>query len=137
MCLKVVDTRRPPRSGKSFLNETAIEFRRVLLSHRDGARVLAITAPLGPNRLRLIEAVLTSLVFGGFSSVDAADAASVHNSFVVGFVLDETLGRTNASIGVEQLSERNTAWWKSLSSDQFPTILALADRLFDATPDRR
>ena len=54
------------RDWKKFLNETAIQFRRVLLSHRDGARVLAITAPLGPNRLRLIEAVLTSLVRGGF-----------------------------------------------------------------------
>jgi TetR/AcrR family transcriptional regulator, tetracycline repressor protein len=125
------------RDWRKFLNETAIQFRRVLLSHRDGARVLAKTAPLGPNRLRLMEAVLTSLVRGGFSSVDATDAASVHNSFVVGFVLDETLGRTDASVEVEQLNERDTAWWKSFSSDQYPTILALADKLFDATPDRR
>jgi hypothetical protein len=40
--------------------------------------------------------VLRTLVAAGFSEADAADASFVLNSFVVGFVLDETMGEPGA-----------------------------------------
>lgn len=125
------------RDWREFLKEAAIQFRRVLLSHRDAARILAATAPTGPHRLRLIEAILNALIQGGFSTADSTDAASVHNSFVVGFVLDETLGSDSVPRFLDCLVERDASWSKSLSSEEFPTIVALADELVATTPDRR
>lgn len=122
---------------REFLEETAIQFRRVLLSHRDAAQILAATAPVGPNRLRLIESILCSLIRAGFSPLDAIDAASVHNSFVVGFVLDETLGRLDVPEGAGRSIKQEPNWLKSLPPDRFPTIVALAHELVDTRPDRR
>lgn len=122
---------------REFLKETAIQFRRVLLSHRDAAQILAATAPVGPKRLRLIESVLFSLIRAGFTPIDAIDTASVHNSFVVGFVLDETLGLVDISRGAGRSARKKQNWLQSLPLDRFPTIFALADELADTGSDRR
>jgi len=53
----------------------ARENRRVLLLHRDAARILAGTVPEGPNRLRLAETMLGTLLEAGFSRRDAVRAA--------------------------------------------------------------
>ena len=119
------------------LETVAIQFRQVLLAHRDGARVLAATPPLGPMRLRIMEQILNALVTAGFSAVEATDAASVHNSYVVGFVLDETLGRPRDARSVRRMSAETKRWFQSLSIAEYPTIVSLADQLADATPDER
>lgn len=124
------------RGWREFLKETAIQFRKVLLSHRDAAQIMAATAPVGPNRLRLIESVLCSLIRAGFTPVDAIDAASVQNSFVVGFVLDETLGNAEIPEGGRSIKQKPN-WLKSLPPDRFPTISALAHELADTGSDRR
>ncbi len=49
--------------------------RRGLLAHRDGARLLAITPPAGPRRLKQIEQLLWVLRSAGLSNRDAARAA--------------------------------------------------------------
>jgi TetR/AcrR family tetracycline transcriptional repressor len=119
------------------LHALAVQFRRALVAHRDGARIVAATPPLGPNRLRIIEQVLRALVSAGFSTVEAADVASVHNSFVVGFVLDETLGGANDKASLRRTREAGRRWFKSLSRDQYPTLVDLADQLVGASTDRR
>lgn len=125
------------RPWRQQLESVAIQFRQVLLAHRDGARVLAATPPLGPMRLRIMEQILNALVTAGFSAVEASDAASVHNSYVVGFVLDETLGRPSDARSVRRMRTQTKRWFKSLSKDEYPTLVSLADELVDATPDRR
>ena len=62
----------PAKSWRDRLETMALEFRRVLKAHRDGARVLAATPPLGPNRLRLVDQVLHALTTAGFSTAETA-----------------------------------------------------------------
>src|SRR5438552_789304 len=80
----------PNRPWREQLEAIAWDYRRVLLAHRDAARVLVATPPLGPQRLRLIEQVLAVLLAAGFDDEAMADAATVFNVYVAGFVLDET-----------------------------------------------
>ena len=115
----------------------AIEVRRVLMARRDGARVLAATPPVGPHRLRLIEQVLHALVLAGFSPQRTTDAAFVMNSYVVGFVLDETLGSPRDTASAKRLREEGRRWFKSLPKERYPTLVSLADELIDAPADRR
>ena len=119
------------------LETVAFQCRTVLMAHRDGARVLAATAPMGPHRLRLIESVLRALVGAGFSAAKAADAGFVFNAYVVGFVLDETLGGTRGVASSKRMREEGRLWFKALPQEPFPTLVALADELVDGPPARR
>jgi TetR/AcrR family tetracycline transcriptional repressor len=115
----------------------ALRVRRVLMAHRDGARVLAATPPVGPNRLRLIEQLLHAMVSAGLTPARVADASFVMNSYVVGFVLDETFGHQRDKVLAQRMREEGRRWFKSLPKDQYPTLVALADALVDAPADRR
>ncbi len=61
-----------------------MQYRKVLIAHRDGARLLAATPPAGPNRMRLLEQVLQVLANAGFSSAEIAEASFVLNTYIVG-----------------------------------------------------
>ena len=64
-----------PRAVSSWrrqLTEIAWNVRRGLLAHRDAARVLANTPPVGPRRLRHVEALLRTLRAAGLKDRDAA-----------------------------------------------------------------
>jgi AcrR family transcriptional regulator len=116
------------------------DYRHVLLRHRDAARILLTTLPLGPDRLQLIEWVLAVLRSAGFSPTHAADAANVFNMFVTGFVQDETraLPRTDlAEVPLTQLNEQIRQSFMHLPADRYPTLVALADELVDADMDRQ
>src|SRR5262249_23311455 len=78
------------------LRAAARGYRRVLLSHRDAARLLASTPPTGPRRLRQIEALLARLAAAGFDGRDAAWAAYHFNNLVTEFVADEVRAATAA-----------------------------------------
>jgi TetR/AcrR family transcriptional regulator, tetracycline repressor protein len=55
---------RQPDAGADWraqLEALATDYRRVLLAHRDAARVVQATPPVGPNRLRLVERTLAML----------------------------------------------------------------------------
>jgi AcrR family transcriptional regulator len=127
----------PDRSWRENLELMAAEYRRVLLSHRDAARVLAATPPVGPDRLRTIEQALEVLCSAGFPDEAAADAAFIFNSYVVGFALDESLGWSEGGPPAGDFREQAKQWYKSLPAARFPRLVALADHLFDPTPDRR
>ena len=129
-----LDHSRPWREQAETI---AVQVRRVLMAHRDGARVLAATPPVGPHRLRLIEQVLHVLASAGFSPAKIADASFVMNSYVVGFVLDETLGSPRDATSARRMREEGRRWFKSLPKQDYPTLVALADELVDAPPDRR
>lgn len=135
ICAEVPD-RDTSKPWRQQLETIAIEVRRVLMTHRDGARVLAATPPAGPHRLRLIEQVLRALTAADFPAATVADAAFVMNSYVVGFVLDETLAAPSG-VSVKRMREEGRRWFKSLPPDQYPTVVALADELVDAPPERR
>jgi AcrR family transcriptional regulator len=112
------------------LTEAAFAVRRVLLGHRDAARLLASVPPAGPRRLDHIEALLGVLLKAGFSARDAAWAAYHFNNLVTEFVADEVrLATAAAAVGrtrSELLAEAR-AQFHALPADRFPSLTELAD----------
>jgi len=119
------------------LEELGHEYRRVLLAHRDAARVLASSGgPTGPNRARLTEIGLRTLLDAGFSHKDAAYAGFLMNDYVIMFVLEET---QYANAEVEGVSEDSGGqnWIETLPPNDYPSVVALADYLTEADVDER
>jgi TetR/AcrR family tetracycline transcriptional repressor len=118
------------------LTDLAGAYRRVLLSHRDAARLLASIPPAGPRRLQHIESTLRLLVDAGFSDRDAAWAAYHFNNLVTEFVADEV------RLAAAALAKRRTrsdllaegrAQLQSLPEVSFPILRRLAGEV--ATTD--
>jgi AcrR family transcriptional regulator len=133
----------PPPARSSWrkkLDAIGRDYRRVLLRHRDAARIMLSTRPLGPDRLQLIDRVLAVLLSAGFSPSAAADAASLFNTFVTGFVQDETraLPRSElADVPLDQLNEQVRQSFKRLPADRYPALVRLADELVNPDMDRQ
>lgn len=111
------------------------EIRRILLSRRDAARVLAHTLPLGSNRLRLMEASLTVLSEAGFSPKDVAYAGFLLNDYVTMFVVEET--RFPVDVQEAQIEQLYTNWFASLTPDDYPTLRGLAEHLLADNANER
>ncbi len=133
---------REPERTLPWLNQLEIlgnEYRRVLLAHRDAARVLASSGgPSGPNRLRLTEIVLRTLLDAGFGHKDAVYAGFLLNDYVTMFVLEET---QYANAAAESASEDTPSgvhnWVEALPPNEYPSVVALADYLLEADVDER
>lgn len=129
---------RPELAWRQALAMVANDYRGVLLAHRDAARVLTDTPPLGPHRLRLMDDLLGILRSAGFSDDAVASASWVFNTFVTGFVLDE---QSQAPASTEPAAAQQqfdvASWLKQLPADQFPNIVAIADPLVDQPMDSR
>ncbi|WP_426509552.1 TetR/AcrR family transcriptional regulator C-terminal domain-containing protein [Dactylosporangium sp. McL0621] len=81
----------PPHEGENWrqwFTRRGRERREILLSHRDGARLVAGTRP-GPELIVRFEAELGSLVEQGFTPTQALLAIGTLTRFVNGFVLEE------------------------------------------------
>jgi TetR/AcrR family tetracycline transcriptional repressor len=126
-------------SWNDQLEALAHEYRQVLLAHRDAAQVLASSGgPSGPQRLRLTEIGLRTLLDAGFSHKDAAYAGMLLNDFVIMFVLEET---RYANLEVKGASEDSPSdiqnWVKSLPPDEYPSLVTLAKYLVEPDGDER
>jgi TetR/AcrR family tetracycline transcriptional repressor len=120
------------------LTEIAWNVRRGLLAHRDAARVLAETAPVGPHRLRHIESLLHVLRSAGLQPRQAARVGYHCNNFVTEFAADEA--RFAASFPAQGGARRRVfadarKYFKSLPPIEYPTVVALADHLTENDPD--
>ena len=117
------------------------EYRRVLLAHRDAALVLANTLPVGPNRLRLAERMLTVLVQAGFAPGVAANAGLLLLDFATNAVIEE--GRSQAMSAAFGSDEDGAEvgdfrqWFARLPTEQYPTLVALAADLTDTDARER
>jgi TetR/AcrR family transcriptional regulator, tetracycline repressor protein len=111
--------------------------RRVLKKHRDGARVMAATPPVGPNRLRAIEQLLDAITKAGFPRSTIPDIAFLTSSFIIGFVLDETMGQPSDGASARRRQQDARRWMKSLPAAEFPNLVSLADELVGSEADRR
>ena len=128
----------PSGSWREQLVAMAHQVRRGLCAHRDGARLLASTAPVGPHRLRHIEQVLRALKSAGLSDADAARTAYHLNNFVTEFAADE--GRFAAAAAAMGVSRRKMLsgarkQFQALPPEEFPTLVALAVPLTEDDPD--
>jgi len=128
----------PDRPWQEQLSEMAWNVRRGLLAHRDGARVLANSPPVGPRRLRHIETVLRILREAGLRDRDAARAAYHLNNFVTEFAADEArfdaFAAAPGSSRKKLLAEARTHF-ASLPKAEYPTLVALASHLTDDAQD--
>jgi TetR/AcrR family tetracycline transcriptional repressor len=115
------------------------EYRQVLLAHRDAARVLSSSAePSGPNRLRLTEIVLRTLLDAGFAPRDAAYAGFLLNDYVVTFVSEEARYASAGAAGAgEGQSADVQSWAEALPPDEYPSVIALAGYLSALDADER
>jgi AcrR family transcriptional regulator len=83
----------PGLPWRQRIEEAAWAWRRVLLRHRDAARLAMGRFVVRPETLRRIESVLGTLREAGFSPSDTANAAYIFSNFVPGFVVEETTPR--------------------------------------------
>lgn len=85
----------PPRPGQTWqdwLTHRARNYRRHLLAHRDGARLIA-TARLGSAAVTLLDRELAAMLGLGFTPVLALRTIASISRYVTGFVLEEQADR--------------------------------------------
>lgn len=85
----VADETRSGARGSDRLIELADRLRSALLSHRDGARVLAGTFVRQPNTLAFGEAAIGAALAAGVPEAEAALVAFSVQYYVMGFVIEE------------------------------------------------
>ncbi|MFL5732859.1 MAG: TetR/AcrR family transcriptional regulator C-terminal domain-containing protein [Chloroflexia bacterium] len=125
---------RPEQEWQGQLVDLARRYRRVLLAHRDGARLFASTRPAGPNRLRHIDALFGLLLSAGFPPQEAMRAGYHFNNFVTESVADEvrmslaaeTMG-TSQSEAVAEAREQ----LRSLPANEYPNLTRFAEYVVD------
>jgi TetR/AcrR family tetracycline transcriptional repressor len=86
----------PPHHGESWqdwLTRRARAYRRSLLAHRDGARLVANAQWLNPATIRMYDEELTAMVGCGFTPVLALRTTGALAYYVNGFVLQEQTSR--------------------------------------------
>jgi len=86
----------PPRDGESWqewLARRAHSYRKAVLSHRDGARIVATAAWLSPATIRTFDEELSAMVRHGFTPALALHTIAAISRYVTGFVLQEQTTR--------------------------------------------
>ncbi|GAA3687014.1 tetracycline resistance transcriptional repressor TetR(A) [Nonomuraea antimicrobica] len=85
-------------SWREWLTRRAHRYRRTLLSHRDGARLIAIGNP-GPDVARGFELELAILTGLGFTPAQGLHAIAAISHYTLGFVLNEQAARERQAAG--------------------------------------
>ncbi|GAA2212182.1 tetracycline resistance transcriptional repressor TetR(A) [Nonomuraea monospora] len=83
---------------REWLARRAHRYRRTLLSHRDGARLIATGNP-GPDVARSFEAELRTLTGLGFTPAQGLHTITAISHYTLGFVLNEQAGLDRRSRG--------------------------------------
>jgi TetR/AcrR family tetracycline transcriptional repressor len=136
------EVREPEASlpWREKLEKLVRENRRVLVRHRDAARVLADTVPTGPNRLRLAEIMLGTLREAGFSRRAAVRAAFLLTDYATYFVAEEsrfTRAAEQRSSSEEEELARACRYFESLPREEYPLAVELASYLTDRDSEGR
>jgi AcrR family transcriptional regulator len=117
-----------PVHWQAAVKELAWRIYRVLLGHRDVARLSLGRVPVGPSMLRIVE-------WGLELTSQAGLAAPVGAYFgdILGRYIDASVLEVGASGGppLEMVAQ----YWRSLPAEQFPRIAALTSEMFSAEDD--
>jgi TetR/AcrR family tetracycline transcriptional repressor len=127
---------------RQHLAALATEWRRVLLGHRDAARLAMGRFVTRPVTLRRVEMVLATLRAAGFTDTDTANAAYLFSNFVPGFVAEETIDRRPAgeteqpAITTPAISSGRLeiGWARRLTVKADPSIAELYDTYSEGQP---
>jgi TetR/AcrR family tetracycline transcriptional repressor len=134
---------REPDPGlpwRKRLEVLAQENRRVLLAHRDAARIQAATVPAGPNRLKFAEIALRAVLEAGFSARDAAYAGALWNDYVTHSVAEEAIVTTIAEArrtDVEEMLSEIRSQFEALPQEEYPSMVALAEYMTEPDWEQR
>ncbi|MBB3725773.1 TetR/AcrR family transcriptional regulator C-terminal domain-containing protein [Nonomuraea dietziae] len=96
----------PPEEGESWqdwLARRGRSYRRSLLAHRDGARVVANATGLGQEPIRRLNEELTAMLAHGFTPVLALRTITAISHYVTGFVLQEQAARPPGTAPLDPL----------------------------------
>ncbi|MEU6715687.1 TetR/AcrR family transcriptional regulator C-terminal domain-containing protein [Nonomuraea sp. NPDC046802] len=105
---------REEESWREWLTRRAHRYRRMLLSHRDGARLISGSNP-GPEVAQAFERELRMLVELGFTPAQGLHAIGSISHYTLGFVLNEQAARERQARGdAQELS----------AYDEFPLTVA-------------
>ncbi|HEY0188055.1 MAG TPA: TetR/AcrR family transcriptional regulator C-terminal domain-containing protein [Cellulomonas sp.] len=115
-----------PGDGRKRIKEILRRYRDALLSHRDGARLVAGTAVVEKNTLRLAEAVSSALLDAG-----ASDGVTIRTFWALLYL---TLGLTQEQQAGLSL-DVNT--FRTASDGEYPTLHSLGDSLITLPFDAR
>jgi len=111
----------------------AVELRRALLQHRDGARVFAGTYVVTDNVLRTSEALISAFVQSGAGAQLAATYSFSVTYFVLGFVMEEQALGPGSML---DLASRKQAFFE-LAKEKFPNNWVARDAIFSEDFDGR
>lgn len=135
----------PELPWRARLEALLADNRRVLLAHRDAARVMVGTPPVGANRMRLIDDAFAALLAAGLEGADVIRAARLLNDYVTSFVLEEVNEVLQAAnrvgtadlAGIEQVEAATQRSFAALPAESFPAIAAVAAHVADPDLDAR
>jgi TetR/AcrR family transcriptional regulator, tetracycline repressor protein len=108
--------------------------RRILLSHRDGAKVFTGTYLTDPEILRAQEAPLARMISQGFSLPDVVRAYALIYSFVAGFCIEEQAVAQAVRAGDERYALERRA--ERVGDGSTPLVLQAGPEIF-GDPDAR
>ncbi|MCV7228668.1 TetR/AcrR family transcriptional regulator C-terminal domain-containing protein [Mycolicibacterium komossense] len=128
----VADDTDSGASGPDRLLELAHRLRSALLSHRDGARVLAGTFVRQPNTLAFGEAAIGAALESGVPEPEAVLAAFSVQYYVMGFVIEEQAGYDLVRADSTRVQRETT-----IDFERFPNIAAGLKTLRDTPRDNQ
>ena len=121
------------RAWDEQLRQIAVEIRRAMLKHRDGARVFAGSNGVTDNVMRVGNALIAALADAGADSRLSAWGAFSVLYYVLGFVMEEqALGPEN---GIDMKARQ--AAFVALASTGYPHAHDAADDIFNRNFDQR
>ncbi|MEW2530814.1 TetR/AcrR family transcriptional regulator C-terminal domain-containing protein [Streptomyces sp. NPDC047071] len=116
-----------PTEWRERVRELMARFRRALLAHRDGARIVTGTYAAEPATLRFAETLTTALLEGGLPEREAAWTAWNLQYFVLGLTQEE---QSVPEAGDSRLTE-------ALAAGDYPSLGRLAAHIGDASFEGR
>jgi TetR/AcrR family transcriptional regulator, tetracycline repressor protein len=96
------------------------------------ARLSLGRVPFGPSLLGVIERMLTVLRAAGIPDEVAAFAGDLGSLYVGAFAYEQEV-----ETGGPEFAAQALAWLKSLPADQYPIVVAMADKLVAGSADDR
>jgi AcrR family transcriptional regulator len=108
---------------KAAMRQRALSTRDVLTRHPWATRVMESRRNPGPATLRYFDSVIASLRASGFPVALAAHAFSVLDSYIFGFVVQQTSLPFDTS---EELTDVTSDILQQMPTDQFPHLTEMA-----------
>jgi AcrR family transcriptional regulator len=109
---------------KEAMRRRARSARAVLSRHSWAIGLLEARGPMGPTALRYLDAILGNLRSAGFSIENAAHAFSLLDSYVYGYVIQETSMPMATS---EEMTESAGSILERAAMDEYPHLVEVAE----------